>query len=206
MNKILGCVPSTIDGTEYIYENESKPIPSAYSYKKFMPKVLNQGSKPICVPCSVSAYLNWRENLKTGKKTDNKVCYDEIYASKTTNGEGMTFKEAFSYLRHHGVMSELGNLKIGTYAMVRSILMLKQALVVNGPCLGALPVYNETKEFWNNRYGDQLMGYHAISIVGYDEEGFIIRNSWGTSFADGGYTKIKNEDFNKLIEAWTIVS
>ena len=76
---------------------------------------------------------------------------------------------------------------------------------MNGPCVGALPVYNGEPEFWKERQGDKLQGYHAISIVGYDKEGFIIRNSWGTSFGDKGYTKIKNEDFNELMEVWTIL-
>ena len=206
MNKVLGCVPSTIDGTEHIFSGaESLKYPTEYSYRKFLPKILNQGSRPICVPCSVSTYLNWRENLNDGSKKDNKINYEEIYASKTVEGEGMTFKEAFRYLRHHGVDSNLGTLKISEYSMIRSDILLRQALVINGPCLGALPVYNETKEFWNKQYGDELLGYHAISIVGYDETGFIIRNSWGTSFADDGYTKLRNEDFRKLIEVWTVI-
>ena len=50
-----------------------------------------------------------------------------------------------------------------------------------------------------------LLGYHAISIVGYDENGFIIRNSWGKSFCDNGYTTLPYEEFNKLMEAWTII-
>jgi C1A family cysteine protease len=49
------------------------------------------------------------------------------------------------------------------------------------------------------------MGYHAISIVGYDEEGFFIRNSWGSGFADRGYTHIKNNDMDKMLEMWTII-
>lgn len=207
MNKVLGCIPSTIDGTEYIFSGvESLKYPTEYSYRKFLPKILNQGSRPICVPCSVSTYLNWRENLKDGSKKDNKINYEEIYSSKTVTGDGMTFKEAFYYLRHNGVQSNLGVLKIDEYSMIKSDILLKQALVINGPCLGALPVYNYEKEFWKKRYGDELLGYHAISIVGYDETGFIIRNSWGTSFADGGYTKLRNEDFRKLIEVWTVIS
>lgn len=203
----FGFKASKLDGSEYVYSvpAEGMKLPARYSYKKFMPKVLDQGQDPICVPCSVSAYLNWRENLKTGSKKDNKMSYYELYNSKEGSEEGMTFKEAFSYLRHHGVSSNLGELKIGHYAMVRSFLMLKNALIANGPCFGALPVYNFNADFWNKRQGDQLQGYHAISIVGYDKDGFIIRNSWGTSFGEKGYTHISYEEINKMLEVWTIL-
>ena len=203
---VLGYRKSELDGSEHIFSaNESKPLPSKYSYKQFLPRILDQGSRPICVPCSVSAFLNWRENLETGSKSNNGIDYEEIYSCKETQEEGMTFKEAFHYLRHHGVSSKKGNLKIGEYSLVRSNILLKYALVMNGPCVGALPVYNSNPEFWKPLNGDKLQGYHAISIVGYDTEGFIIRNSWGTSFGDKGYTKIKNEDFRNLMEIWTIL-
>ena len=117
----------------------------------------------------------------------------------------MTFKEAFRYLRHHGVSSKAGVLKINEYAMIKNGGALKLALVMNGPCFGALPVYNSRDEFWKSGPGDCFCGYHAISIVGYNEEGFIIRNSWGTSFGDKGYSVLKYEDYSKLIEVWTIV-
>ena len=203
----FGFEPSVIDGTEHIFGAAGIPqqLPKTYSYRRFLPGVLNQGSESICVPCSISAYLNWKENLPTGSKKDNKIDYHEIYKIRTNYGEGMTFKEAFKYLRHHGVSSKSGNLKIKEYAMVKSVEDLRGALVMNGPCVGALPVYSDRPEFWNKMPGDGFYGYHAISIVGYNQEGFIIRNSWGTGFANGGYTTIKFGEFNKLLEIWTIV-
>lgn len=201
----FGFVPSTIDGSEHVFGATLPTLPKSYSYKRFLPGVLDQGSRSICVPCSVSAYLNWRENLKTGSKKDNKIDYDEIYDVRTNDGDGMTFKEAFRYLRHHGVSSKAGVLKIDEYAMIKNGGALKLALIMNGPCFGALPVYNSGYEFWKPGPGDCFCGYHAISIVGYTEEGFIIRNSWGTSFGDNGYSILKYEDYPKLIEVWTIV-
>lgn len=205
---VLGYRQSKLDGSEHIFRvanEESLKLPEKYSYRKFLPRIIDQGARPICVPCSISAYLNWRENIEDGSKSNNGIDYEEIYASKTVPEEGMTFKEAFSYLRHHGVSSKKGNLKITEYSMIKGVPLLKAALFMNGPCVGALPVYNDTPEFWRQRSGDRLVGYHAISIVGYDEEGFIIRNSWGTSFGDKGYTKILNEDFSTLLEIWTIL-
>lgn len=207
MERTLGFKKSEIDGSEHLFSAGMpyEDLPKKYSYRKYLPNVINQGTNPICVPCSISAYLNWKENLKDGSKKDNKINYFEIYDIKTSQGEGMTFKEAFYYLRHNGVRSNSGKLMIKEYAFIQSIMLLKEAIIMNGPCLGALPVYNYDSEFWNKRYGDELHGYHAISIVGYDEEGFIIRNSWGSGFGSGGYTKIKYDDTDKFVELWTIV-
>ena len=76
---------------------------------------------------------------------------------------------------------------------------------MNGPCFGALPVFSDRDKFWEKTYGDIFMGYHAIAIVGYDEDGFIIRNSWGDNFGDNGYVTIPYNDFKELIEIWTVM-
>ena len=201
-----GFIPSIIDGNEQIFrEPKNMGLPKEYSYKKYLPKVLNQGSDPICVPCSLSANINWRLNLRKGKPKDNEIALYDIFKSRTTEGEGMTFKDAFKYLMETGVETKEGNYKIGSYAMVNSILAIKFAVVANGPCVGVLPVYNadSADEFWNEKYGE-FLGYHAVSIVGYDENGIIIRNSWGSSYGSDGYTLVKNKDLNKFKEIWTI--
>lgn len=38
-------------------------------------------------------------------------------------------------------------------------------------------------------------GGHAIAIVGYTYEGFIIQNSWGESWGEGGFALLPYEDF-----------
>lgn len=203
---VLGCIPSVMDGSEKIFgtSNDMK-VPDSYSYVDTLPKVLNQGGEQICVPCTVSSYLNWKENLKDGTNKDNKISLYEIYRSRTNFGEGMTYKEALNFLRKKGVKSDAGRLYISQYGRVMSELMLKYALIMNGPCFGALPVYSDRDYFWRKYNGDSLVGYHAVALVGYNEEGFIIRNSWGTSFGDNGHVTIPYDDFNELIEIWTVM-
>jgi hypothetical protein len=174
--KLFGFKPSQIDGTERIYgSDDSIELPERYTYRPYLPQVIDQGSQSICVPCTVSAYLNWRENLKDGETKDNKISLYDIYDSRTNGGEGMTYKDAFKFLRKEGVNSKKGLLKITSYSLVRNAADLRQALVMNGPCFGALPVYSDRDEFWRKEYSEGFMGYHAIAIVGYNEKGFIIR-------------------------------
>lgn len=204
----FGFIPSEMDGSEWIFAAPKSMValPKNYTYKPYLPAVIDQGSLSICVPCSISAYINWKKNLITGENdVDNKVDLMEIYNCKTNDGEGMSFKEALRFLRHHGVNTKDGYVKINAYSRITNINLLKTALIMNGPCIGALPVYSDRCEFWRKERGDRLMGYHAISIVGYDDEGFIIRNSWGKSFCEKGYTHIDYEDMDEFIELWTIM-
>lgn len=201
-----GFVPSLLDGTEEIF-NEPKNIglPKQFSYLKYLPKVLNQGSNPICVPCSISAFLNWDLNLKDGNKVDNKINVFDIFENANGGNDGMSFKDALEYLVDKGTDSKQGKIKIARYAKVNSFMALKYAIFVNGPCVGGLPVYDSLRDkFWEGKT-KPTEGYHAVSIIGYDENGFIIRNSWGESYGEDGYEYIKNEDCSKFTEIWTMI-
>lgn len=166
------------------------------------------GNRPICVPCSISAYVNFDLNLKDGKEVDNDVDLKAIYNSRVDykdEDNGMTFKDALHFMKHEGVKTDKGLFKINEYSMVGSIESLKAAIVMNGPCIGGLPVYDSSiDEFWLE--GSNFEGGHAVAIIGYDKEGFIIRNSWGTMYGIDGYYHLKYEDFNNsFYEIWTMV-
>ena len=62
----------------------------------------------------------------------------------------------------------------------------------------------------NERYfvrkGSKYAGCHCVVCVGYNKQGFIIRNSWGTSWADHGYITIPYEEYDDAVfEAWTTI-
>lgn len=203
----LGCKPSKLDGTEQIYSiKQGIKIPEAYTYEPYMSPILNQGNESTCVPCSISAHLNWNHNITTRtNKIDNGINIKEIYNIRADkNAEGMTIKEALHYLYKHGVSTKVGPMKIRKYALLKSELSLKQAILMNGPCLAALRVYNFGYEFWDKSFGE-YQGGHCISIVGWNKNGFIIRNSWGASWGNKGYTLIPYEDFSQFLEMWTII-
>lgn len=137
-------------------------------------------------------------------KKDNNIDLKEIYSIREDkNDNGMSIKEALVYAKKHGVKTNIGNIKINDYAIVGSQQILKQAILANGPCLIALPVYNSyVNDFWN---GETLEGLHCVSVVGYNKNGFIIRNSWGRSYGKEGYWTLPYGDFNKAKEIWTII-
>lgn len=86
--------------------------------------------------------------------------------------------------------------KAGTYEKVLNFAGVKNALARGFPVVIGFDVY---ESFYNigtngimpypNVNTEQLLGGHAVAIVGYNDNTsrFIVRNSWGTSWADRGY-------------------
>ena len=216
---MFGFIPTQFDGTEIEYTPgglEKFSLPAEYSFLRFMPPVIDQGNEPICVPSSLSTWLNWKINssLGGGEEIDNKIRLRDIFEfgrryeeEDTPADRGMTFKSALKYLRKEGVESEKGNIKIYYYATINSYLHLRYALFMNGPCFGALPIYTPSfNEFWNPRPGnEELLGFHAVGIIGYTENGLILRNSWGPRYGKNGYWEIPYSDSKRFIELWTII-
>ena len=44
-----------------------------------------------------------------------------------------------------------------------------------------------------------------MTVVGYDYNGFIVRNSWGAYWGDNGYCHFPYEDWGKQNEIWTTI-
>jgi len=95
--------------------------------------------------------------------------------------------------------------KIKGYAKINSIIELKKALIKNGPCYFAVPVYNYSKTMWKPNNNEKKIGGHAMTCVGYNPDGFIIRNSWGKDWGYKGYTIFPYEDFGMHYDIWTTI-
>lgn len=196
-----GCIQSPLDGTEHKFQERSMDLPTEFSYLGAMPPVLNQGRTYKCVCYSLCSYLDWKKNTYEADNDGGQFSIDELFAIREDkNAPGMTIKEALRYLRHNG----LNGTKIRDYAMVSSVRQLKQALLVNGPLVGGLPVYTENRhdEFWKK--GGSFLGGHCITIVGYNKTGIIIRNSWGDAWCSHGHVLMPYDGFSEFFEVWTM--
>lgn len=201
----LGCKASKIDSSDKLLnKNLTNTIPEVYSFVNYLSPITDQGSTNMCVTHAVACFLNWVTDmkLKTSKK-DNNIDIKQIYAARAdkSGDNGMSIKEALSLLRKSGVKSSTGVIKIHDFAMIGSEQIMKQAILCNGPVLIALPVYDSSRnDFWN---GSSLEGGHCVAVVGYNKEGFVIRNSWGRSYGRDGYWTLPYSDFDKIMEIWT---
>lgn len=97
----------------------------------------------------------------------------------------------------------------------RTMTSFKQSLATGVPIVVGISVYESFESIDADGIGDlprrneQLLGGHAVLIVGYNEmkQRFIIRNSWGPEWADHGYFTLPYSYFrnSKLSsDFWTI--
>ena len=198
-----GCIQSKLDGTEHIFTVDDKiEIPREFSWQETMPPVRNQGLSTTCVCQSLTGVLDFYHNAEVGTPgVCNNYSINELYSIRADkNAPGMTFKEALHYLRHNGLSGQ----KILSYAKVNSYEAAKYAIMMFGPIVAGFPVYSGSNPcFW--RKNGRFQGGHAVTLVGYDEVGFIIRNSWGTGWGNSGHVRIPYNEFqNSCFEAWTV--
>lgn len=204
LNKMYGCIPSTLDGSERIINVDDKiKLPEEFDLRDVMPPVRNQGVSQTCVCQTLTGVLDYLHNAQAGTdRKCNNFSINTLYESRSNKPQdGMSIKEALGYLKKNGLNGE----KINSYALVPNILALKYALVMFGPCAMGAPVYMDNDPYYW-RKGNKFMGGHCTTVVGYNKKGFIMRNSWGPNWAEGGYITIPYDEYEKCVfETWTVL-
>lgn len=88
---------------------------------------------------------------------------------------------------------------------VRSIDLMKKSLSEKKPVIITMKCYESFMRvgsvgLWNG-VADKYYGYHAMVVVGYDDNksggSFELMNSWGTQWANGGFCWVKYSDIEK---------
>ena len=182
----FGLIKSELTGDEQHFYT-SQPIGRSFSYRT--DEVYDQGSDPICAACAACTFLNWRYPDKSWNPW-------ELFREVEGTSEGTSFKKLLAHLREKGLIQQ--------YALIHSEQPLKTAIRINGPCLGALNVYNpQSCNFWD---GEKCEGGHGIAITGWKDDDFIIQNSWGEDWCKSGTTVIPGIRFNLFKELWTIIA
>lgn len=95
--------------------------------------------------------------------------------------------------------------KISTYVRLTNDTEIKTALIELGAVTSTFPIYDS---FYNKinipipNENEEKRGYHQMTIMGWDDTGWIVLNSWGESFGIGGYCYVP---FNyPIVENWSI--
>lgn len=79
---------------------------------------------------------------------------------------------------------------------------IKEALQ-KGPVLASMDVYEDFMYYGGGIYSHvtgSYQGGHAISIIGYNdqEQYWVVKNSWGTSWGESGFFRIKYNDASNI--------
>lgn len=221
---------SVADTRDYIYIGNLNKIPEILDYRNELQPIRNQGSQGTCFAQTAACVKEWQEykNNKFIQYFSPQFFYNNRfnnYDNDTNNDEGMYSRDVMKLLKNIGICSEeiypYGKIEdkskisseiyqeaklnvIKSYARINSLIDLKKSLYENGPCLIAFPVYNYSSQFWINN-NNTMKGGHATTVVGYNKEGFIIRNSWGPDWGNNGYCNYTYADWGSHWEIWTTI-
>jgi Papain family cysteine protease len=103
--------------------------------------------------------------------------------------------------------------KIASYTGYATADARKNAIATIGPVLAGMAVYSDFYAYSSGVYvktsSAVLKGYHCICCVGYDDadQCWILKNSWGTSYGQGGFVKVRYGQPDLLIDSqWMMYS
>ncbi len=214
------------------------PVPGEVDYTGRMTPVRNQGDEGTCVGfASVVGVKEYEDSKEYRKQISLSPRY--VYSiCKQLDGapdeEGTYPRVAMKVLLKHGVCPEAmwpykphqtdGHkpgahakariYRIKAYARLEGIAEMKRSLLVNGPFLAGVTVYDSwfTKKVEKTGIipmpsrGDSVSGGHAICIAGYSDgkKFFKFKNSWGGVWGDAGYGYIPYAYMERYcMDAWS---
>jgi C1A family cysteine protease len=204
-------------------------MPESYSTKSNLFGVRDQGQIGSCVSQACATTKDYQERVDAASKVASRLSALFIYdRRKDLEVEGMETRDAFDILLKLGtplesdypnrtdsqtpkaeitqeILDSAKKYAIHGYARIKTVDEAKQAIMKNGPIVIVIPVYNYDAQLWEKISGDTLLGYHAVALIGWDKDGFILRNSWSESWANRGETIFPYGDFPTIVEAWTLV-
>lgn len=204
--------------------NDQLVLPETLDLRKFLNPPRNQGTRGTCAAFSAGCVKEYQERIDINYR--NYMSPESVYYFRTTGGEGMYVRNLMKILHEKGMapepyfpygdseptefppeaMASMKNYRIKSYARVTTIEGAKKALFLYGPLIIAVPTYHNRPEIWKPKNeNDQMVGGHAMAIVGYDQKGFIIRNSWGRTWNFDGYVTFPYSDWGLQWEIWSSI-
>lgn len=167
---------------KFPFEEYTSPfvkLPVYYDLREFMQPVRDQRDSTAGAAFAAAAVMEYHAR----RLNDDCIYIDPFYTYnlRSTKTTGMRMDELLQSMKINGMKlayndSDPRDWRIRSYAIARSIDAVKAAIVAYGPCLICLNVYDFSTHFWR---GEGPHGTQCLTIVGYDKEGFILRNSWG---------------------------
>ena len=226
----FGALRSPIDDRDWIvesiYETEEVKIPKTLDLRNKIPPVRSQGGRGTCMAFAASAVKEYQERIDCDYKDYMSPEYFYWFRDNKPSA-GMNGRDMMKILTTKGscpedffkynpltepteLPSETEDIatqyRIKNYARINTIDGVKTALLTNGPCIITFPVYKHRPEFWRkSSVTEKSVGGHAVTIVGYNEHGFILRNSWGKGWNSNGHVLYSYSEFGSHWDIWTTI-
>jgi len=220
---VLNADISPVDDRDFLAElvYDATPLPEELDLRKDLFPVKSQGSQGSCASFAATCMKEWQEvkdiqlkdwlspqfiyNNRCNKESSGMYGRDVM---KILTDKGIVLEKDYPYYTGEPItsalLSEAKNFVISGYGVIDTIDGLKRALINNGPCYIAVPCYNQGPRMWKpTDINEMRIGGHAMSVVGYNKLGFIIRNSWSSSWNGNGYCIFPYEDWGCQYETYT---
>ncbi len=231
-NRKLNANPDVPDFRDYIYEPALIQLQQTIDPPQDQ-KILDQFSEGACTGFSLAAcinhlYKNADQNTQVSarmlyemaKRSDEwpgedydgsslrgaiqgwknmGVCKDTMWQYKTTNPGELTIDRAKDARNH----------TIGAYYRIKPEITHFHAALNE---VGIIAVSAYVHRGWNNprdgiiEYHEKKDGGHAFAVVGYNDKGFWVQNSWGNTWGENGLALWSYEDWNaNVMDAWVFL-
>lgn len=227
---ILNLKKSPEDSRDILFTLDNN-YPEVLDYRDSLLPIRNQGTQGTCYAQSACCMKEWQERTDYGlnEYLSPQFFYNNRfnkYDEDQSNDSGMFGRDVMKLLLNVGICLEknyvYGRIEdkqkipeeiyneaklhcIKKYARINTLEQLKKSLWMNGPCLIAFPVYNYGIKMWKQEEGQDFGGGHAMTVVGYTDTGFIIRNSWGENWGEDGYCIYPFDEWGSHWEIWTTI-
>lgn len=207
----------------------SQNFPKTFELPKKV-NIKYQGMKPTCVAYALSSLVEYHNLIETGKyrKFSTEFIYGTREVGYYI-GDGMAIRDALKTIQkygdcyyadcpgNHNTADAIKNVnkkvveyrelayphRIGSYYRVRTPEGIKTALMNHGPVVVSMTCKENAyiaDDIYYYSQNAKDSGRHCVLIVGWNEKGWIIQNSWSIFYAGDGYFTLPF-DF-KINEAW----
>ncbi|KAE9552636.1 hypothetical protein FO519_004149 [Halicephalobus sp. NKZ332] len=200
-------------GTPYISSKAATPKEFDWREKKVVSHIKNQEQCGSCWTFSVIAALESHLAIKTGR---HELFSEQQLLDCVTDNYGCTggyLDTAYRYIGYYGLVhekkypytAEQGSCNLpqdsvqkiqGFYDIVGSEDTIANFVAEKGPASFSIMCPKEMMHYTSGVFDvpdckGTMLGWHALAIVGYTPDYWIIKNSWGEKWGEKGYIRFK---------------
>jgi hypothetical protein len=219
----LGCRNEELEKPDYVPPSNNMSLPDSFDWRNFdqvdwMTSIRNQAGCGSCVAFGILGAVEAVVQIETGQPFNVDLSEAFLFfCGGGTCDTGWFVNEAAKYLVNNGVPDEAcfpyqdydmdcsdkatnwrdRLVHVADYGTVSdNVGFIKEALIEHGPLVTTMTVYRDFYYYHEGVYepvSTDLEGYHAVAIVGYnDDPGYwICKNSWGAGWGEEGWFNIK---------------
>ena len=214
-------IPSPDDARDFTPDEQEPPVESV-NYMTCVGRIEDQKNEPICVAQATEIISRVHTNQNRGitheqglkmADFDARMFYFDILKKNDgmPNIAGTTPRNGMKCLKKYGMIEISPNqgevFTIDKYWRVRNAQQARNALLTTGPVSACFKCYRSLFAcdgvIERPKSNDKLMGHHQMTLVGVDNTGFLVVNSWGFNFGNGGTAFLPHEYYDDWVaESW----